>query len=35
MQTASLLKDDFKKEESRNIDTEIALEKRIKQLDNI
>ncbi|GJX72981.1 retrovirus-related pol polyprotein from transposon TNT 1-94 [Tanacetum coccineum] len=31
----SLLKDDFKKEESRNIDREIALEKRIKQLDNI
>ncbi|GJU63341.1 hypothetical protein Tco_1245176 [Tanacetum coccineum] len=35
MQTVSLLKDDFKKKESRNIDTEIALEKRIKQLDNI
>ncbi|GJY47433.1 retrovirus-related pol polyprotein from transposon TNT 1-94 [Tanacetum coccineum] len=35
MQTASLLNDDFKKEESRNIDREIALEKRIKQLDNI
>ncbi|GKC44496.1 hypothetical protein Tco_1062218 [Tanacetum coccineum] len=31
----SLLKDDFKKEESRNIDREIALEKKIKQLDNI
>ncbi|GJS68754.1 integrase, catalytic region, zinc finger, CCHC-type containing protein [Tanacetum coccineum] len=31
----SLLKNDFKKEESRNIDREIALEKRIKQLDNI
>ncbi|GJR33053.1 hypothetical protein Tco_1109285 [Tanacetum coccineum] len=31
MQTVSLLKDDFKKEESRNIDREIALEKRIKQ----
>ncbi|GJY98958.1 retrovirus-related pol polyprotein from transposon TNT 1-94 [Tanacetum coccineum] len=29
----SLLKDDFKKEESRNIDREIALEKRIKQLE--
>ncbi|GJT56291.1 hypothetical protein Tco_0991345 [Tanacetum coccineum] len=29
------LKDDFKKEESRNIDREIALEKRIRQLDNI
>ncbi|GJT67776.1 hypothetical protein Tco_1019256 [Tanacetum coccineum] len=35
MQTVSLLKEDFKKEESRNIDREIALEKRIKQLDNI
>ncbi|GKC97398.1 hypothetical protein Tco_1167673, partial [Tanacetum coccineum] len=35
MQTVSLLKDDFKKEESRNIDRDIALEKRIKQLDNI
>ncbi|GJQ98028.1 hypothetical protein Tco_0009167 [Tanacetum coccineum] len=35
MQIVSLLKDDFKKEESRNIDREIALEKRIKQLDNI
>ncbi|GJR77038.1 hypothetical protein Tco_0089403 [Tanacetum coccineum] len=34
-QTVSLLKDDFKKDESRNIDREIALEKRIKQLDNI
>ncbi|GJV51879.1 hypothetical protein Tco_1447620 [Tanacetum coccineum] len=34
MQTVSLLKDDFKKEESRNIDREIVLEKRIKQLDN-
>ncbi|GJU00694.1 hypothetical protein Tco_1111032 [Tanacetum coccineum] len=34
-QTVSLLKNDFKKEESRNIDKEIALEKRIKQLDNI
>ncbi|GKG18599.1 hypothetical protein Tco_0372897, partial [Tanacetum coccineum] len=30
-----LLKDDFMKEESRNIDRDIALEKRIKQLDNI
>ncbi|GKE93703.1 hypothetical protein Tco_1574798, partial [Tanacetum coccineum] len=30
-----LLKNDFKKEESRNIDREIALEKKIKQLDNI
>ncbi|GKC91118.1 hypothetical protein Tco_1151767, partial [Tanacetum coccineum] len=35
MQTFILLKNDFKKEESRNIDREIALEKRIKQLDNI
>ncbi|GKC73066.1 hypothetical protein Tco_1118949 [Tanacetum coccineum] len=35
MQTATLLKNDFKKEESRNIDREIALEKKIKQLDNI
>ncbi|GJT77278.1 retrovirus-related pol polyprotein from transposon TNT 1-94 [Tanacetum coccineum] len=35
MQTITLLKNDFKKEESRNIDREIALEKRIKQLDNI
>ncbi|GJT22355.1 hypothetical protein Tco_0892292 [Tanacetum coccineum] len=35
MQTVNLLKNDFKKEESRNIDREIALEKRIKQLDNI
>ncbi|GKD26729.1 hypothetical protein Tco_1232943 [Tanacetum coccineum] len=35
MQTVSILKDDFKKEESRNIDREIALKNRIKQLDNI
>ncbi|GJX06724.1 hypothetical protein Tco_0194656 [Tanacetum coccineum] len=35
MQTITLLKNDFKKEESRNIDREIALEKLIKQLDNI
>ncbi|GJU24578.1 hypothetical protein Tco_1163199 [Tanacetum coccineum] len=35
IQTVSLLKDDFMKDESRNIDREIALEKRIKQLDNI
>ncbi|GJZ25291.1 retrovirus-related pol polyprotein from transposon TNT 1-94 [Tanacetum coccineum] len=34
MQTVILLKNDFKKEEYRNIDREIALEKRIKQLDN-
>ncbi|GKD75334.1 hypothetical protein Tco_1333616, partial [Tanacetum coccineum] len=35
MQTVTLLKNDFKKEESRNIDKEITLEKKIKQLDNI
>ncbi|GKD64826.1 hypothetical protein Tco_1306934 [Tanacetum coccineum] len=35
MQTVTFLKNDFKKEESRNIDREIALEKKIKQLDNI
>nr|GEW81993.1 hypothetical protein [Tanacetum cinerariifolium] len=35
MQTITLLKNDFKIEESRNIDREIALEKKIKQLDNI
>nr|GEW52550.1 hypothetical protein [Tanacetum cinerariifolium] len=35
MQTATLLKNDFKKEESQNIDREIALEKKIKHLDNI
>ncbi|GJS80953.1 hypothetical protein Tco_0747494 [Tanacetum coccineum] len=35
MQTVTLLKNDFKKEESRNINKEIALEKKIKQLDNI
>ncbi|GJZ58288.1 retrovirus-related pol polyprotein from transposon TNT 1-94 [Tanacetum coccineum] len=35
MQTVTLLKNDFKKEESRNIDRKIALKKRIKQLDNI
>ncbi|GKB09317.1 integrase, catalytic region, zinc finger, CCHC-type containing protein [Tanacetum coccineum] len=35
MQTVTLLKNDFKKEEYRNIDKEITLEKRIKQLDNI
>ncbi|GJX09674.1 hypothetical protein Tco_0199533 [Tanacetum coccineum] len=32
MQTVTLLKNDFKKEESRNIDREITLEKKIKQL---
>ncbi|GJW03039.1 hypothetical protein Tco_1561895, partial [Tanacetum coccineum] len=35
MQTVTLLKNDFKIEESRNINKEIALEKKIKQLDNI
>ncbi|GJU46418.1 hypothetical protein Tco_1203684 [Tanacetum coccineum] len=35
MQTVTLFKTDFKKEESRNIDKEISLEKKIKQLDNI
>ncbi|GKE84179.1 hypothetical protein Tco_1557921 [Tanacetum coccineum] len=35
MQTLTLLKNDFKKEESRNIDREIAIENKIKQLDNI
>nr|GFB14850.1 hypothetical protein [Tanacetum cinerariifolium]GFB14853.1 hypothetical protein [Tanacetum cinerariifolium] len=35
MQTVILFKNDFKKEESRNIDREIALEERIKHLDNI
>nr|GEW85554.1 hypothetical protein [Tanacetum cinerariifolium] len=31
----TILKNDFKKEESRNIDREIALEKKIKHMDNI
>nr|GEU83352.1 copia protein [Tanacetum cinerariifolium] len=35
MQTVTLLKNDFKKKESRNIDREIALEKKIKHIDNI
>ncbi|GKE04506.1 hypothetical protein Tco_1396524 [Tanacetum coccineum] len=35
MQTVTLLKNDFKKEEARNIDREISLEKKTKQLDNI
>ncbi|GJY57994.1 retrovirus-related pol polyprotein from transposon TNT 1-94, partial [Tanacetum coccineum] len=35
MQTDTLLKNDFKKEESRNINRDIALEKKIKLLDNI
>ncbi|GKD79036.1 hypothetical protein Tco_1341657, partial [Tanacetum coccineum] len=32
MKTITVLKNDFKKEESRNIDREIALEKKIKEL---
>ncbi|GKB03794.1 integrase, catalytic region, zinc finger, CCHC-type containing protein [Tanacetum coccineum] len=35
LQTVTLLKNDFQKEESRNLDREIALEKHIKHLDNI
>ncbi|GKA17913.1 hypothetical protein Tco_0697750 [Tanacetum coccineum] len=35
MKTVTVLKNDFKKEESRNIDREIALENKIKHLDNI
>nr|GEZ12403.1 retrovirus-related Pol polyprotein from transposon TNT 1-94 [Tanacetum cinerariifolium] len=35
MQTVTLLKNDFQKEKSRNIDREIALEKHIKELNNI
>ncbi|GJX11140.1 retrovirus-related pol polyprotein from transposon TNT 1-94 [Tanacetum coccineum] len=35
IQTVTILKKDFKKEEARNIDREISLEKKIKQLDNI
>nr|GFA23228.1 hypothetical protein [Tanacetum cinerariifolium] len=35
MKTVIVLKNDFKKEESRNIDREISLEKKIKHLDNI
>ncbi|GKA63789.1 hypothetical protein Tco_0763395 [Tanacetum coccineum] len=35
MQMVTLLKNDFKKEESRNIDREIGLKKQIKQLHNI
>nr|GEU62022.1 hypothetical protein [Tanacetum cinerariifolium] len=34
-QTVTLLKIDFQKEESRNIDRELALEKQIKELNNI
>nr|GEW92895.1 hypothetical protein [Tanacetum cinerariifolium] len=35
MQTVILLKNNFQKEESKNIDREIALEKQIKELNNI
>ncbi|GJX39000.1 hypothetical protein Tco_0252303 [Tanacetum coccineum] len=35
MKTVSDLKNDLQMEENRNIDREIALEKKIKQLDNI
>nr|GEW35217.1 hypothetical protein [Tanacetum cinerariifolium] len=35
IQTVTLLKNDFKKEESKNIDKEFFLEKNIKLLDNI
>nr|GEW76708.1 reverse transcriptase domain-containing protein [Tanacetum cinerariifolium] len=35
MQTVTLLKNDFQKEEARNIDREIALERQIKELNNI
>nr|GEY41443.1 integrase, catalytic region, zinc finger, CCHC-type, peptidase aspartic, catalytic [Tanacetum cinerariifolium] len=35
IQTFTLLKNEFMKKESRNIDREIALENKIKQLDNI
>nr|GEW24570.1 retrovirus-related Pol polyprotein from transposon TNT 1-94 [Tanacetum cinerariifolium] len=34
-QTITLLKNDFQKEESRNIDRELALEKQVKELNNI
>nr|GEX16155.1 hypothetical protein [Tanacetum cinerariifolium] len=34
-QTVTLLKNDFQKEESRNIDRELALQKQIKELNNI
>nr|GEW47536.1 hypothetical protein [Tanacetum cinerariifolium] len=34
-QIVTLLKNDFKKEKSRNINREISLEKKIKELDNI
>ncbi|GJV43634.1 hypothetical protein Tco_1428170 [Tanacetum coccineum] len=35
IKTVVVLKDDFKREESRNIDREITLEKKIQHLDNI
>ncbi|GJX32796.1 hypothetical protein Tco_0242651 [Tanacetum coccineum] len=35
MKTVSVLKNDLKREENKNIDREIALEKKIKQLNNI
>nr|GEX85832.1 hypothetical protein [Tanacetum cinerariifolium] len=35
MQMVTLLKNDFQKEESKNIDREISLEKQIKELSNI
>ncbi|GJY33815.1 retrovirus-related pol polyprotein from transposon TNT 1-94 [Tanacetum coccineum] len=35
MKTITVLKNDFKREESKNIDREISLEKKIKHLDNI
>nr|GEY63580.1 hypothetical protein [Tanacetum cinerariifolium] len=34
-QTVTLLKNDFQKEESRNIDRELAIERQIKELNNI
>nr|GEW41201.1 uncharacterized mitochondrial protein AtMg00810-like [Tanacetum cinerariifolium] len=34
-QKITILKDDFQKEESRNIDRELALEKEVKELNNI
>ncbi|GJU21048.1 hypothetical protein Tco_1154390 [Tanacetum coccineum] len=35
MKTITVLKNDFKREESKNIEREISLEKKIKHLDNI
>nr|GFC55352.1 hypothetical protein [Tanacetum cinerariifolium] len=34
-QKITILKNDFQKEESRNIDRELALEKQVKELNNI